>query len=111
MTKLACRDYGFECDYQVEGEDEETITKFGEHSAETHGIEYSRGALMQVLRRKTHQEHYNLGIVLNKDEIQAVIAILDFAYSVHPMSFFEDLTIDHRMIQQLILKMSEKIEQ
>ncbi|MGI0102915.1 MAG: DUF1059 domain-containing protein [Nitrosotalea sp.] len=110
MTKLACRDYGFECSYQVEGEDDEAIMKFGEHSAETHGIEYSKGALMQVLRRKTHQEPSSLGIILSKDEIHSVIAILDFAYSVHPMSFFEDLTIDHRMIQQLILKMSEKIE-
>jgi hypothetical protein len=44
-------------------------------------------------------------------KIQAVIAILDFAYSVHPMSVFEeDLKMDHRMIQQLILKMSEGIE-
>jgi predicted small metal-binding protein len=111
MTKLVCSDYGFECSYQVEGEDDEAIKKFGKHSEEVHGIEYSKGALVQILRRKTHQESSNLGIILNKDEIHAVIAILDFAYSVHSMSFFEeDLKIDHRMIQQLILKMSEGIE-
>lgn len=111
MTKLVCSDYGFECSYQVEGEDKEITRKFGKHSAETHGIEYSKGALMQILRRKTHQESSNTGIILNKDEIQAIITILDFAYSVHSMSVFEeDLKIDHRMIQQLILKMSEGIE-
>jgi predicted small metal-binding protein len=111
MTKLVCRDYGFECNYQVEGEDKEVAKKFGRHSEEMHGIEYSKGALMQILRRKTHQESYNSGIILSKDEIQAVITILDFAYSVHSMSVFEeDLKIDHRMIQQLILKMSEGIE-
>lgn len=62
---------------------------------------------MQILSRKTHQESYNPGIILSKNEIQAVIAILDFAYSVYSMAVFEeDLKIDHRMIQQLILKMS-----
>jgi predicted small metal-binding protein len=110
MAKLVCSDYGFECSYQVEGDDDETIKKFGKHSEEMHGIGYSKGALMQILRRKTHQEYSNLGIILSKDEIQAVIAILDFAYSAHSMAFFEDLKIDHRMIQQLILKMSEGIE-
>lgn len=111
MAKLVCSDYGFECGYQVDGEDTEVAKKFGKHSSETHGIEYSNGALMQILRRKTHQEPSNSGIVLSKDEIHAVVAILDFVYSVHPMSIFgEGLKIDHRMIQQLILKMSEEIE-
>lgn len=110
MTKLVCSDYGFECSYQVEGDDNEVAKKFGKHSAQAHGIEYSAGALMQVLRRKTHQESTNPGIILGKNEIQAVIAILDFVYSVHPMSFFEEgLKIDHRMIQQLILKLSAEI--
>jgi predicted small metal-binding protein len=111
MTKLVCSDYGFECGYQIEGDDKEVLEKFGKHSAQTHGIEYSSGALMQVLRRKTHQESSNLGITLTKNEIQAIITILDFVYSVHPMSVFEEgLKIDHRLIQQLILKISNGIE-
>jgi predicted small metal-binding protein len=111
MAKLVCSDYGFECSYQVDGEEKEVVKKFGKHSSEAHGIEYSKGALMQILRRKTHQEPSNRGIVLSKDEIHAIVTILDFIYSVHPMSIFEEeLKIDHRMIQQLIMKISEEIK-
>lgn len=109
--RLICNDYGFECDYQVEGEDKETLKKFGNHCTEKHGICYFDGALIEILRRKHHPESSNLDMLLNKDEIHAVIAILDFVSSVHPMSFFENgLNINHRMIQQLIQKMALGIE-
>ncbi|MGI0073432.1 MAG: DUF1059 domain-containing protein [Nitrosotalea sp.] len=110
MTRIVCSDYGFECSYQVEGEDKEILKKFGKHSAERHGIEYSNGALKQILLRKSHREPHKPGIILTKEEIQTVIGILDFVYSVHPMSFFEELKMDHRMIQQLILKLSDGME-
>ncbi|MGI0046500.1 MAG: DUF1059 domain-containing protein [Nitrosotalea sp.] len=109
MTRLVCSDYGFECSYQVEGEGENILEEFGKHSAQRHGIEYSDGALKQILLRKSHRGPFNSDITLTKEEIQAVIAILDFASSVHPMSFFEDLRINHRTIQQLILKISEAL--
>ncbi|MDE1862281.1 MAG: DUF1059 domain-containing protein [Thaumarchaeota archaeon] len=51
---MVCRDYGFECSYRVEGEGAEVMEKFGRHSAEVHGIEYSEGALGQILQRKSH---------------------------------------------------------
>ncbi len=50
--KLSCSDYGFECDFVAEGGSEEVITKFGEHSREEHGIDYSKEALMQFIMRK-----------------------------------------------------------
>jgi predicted small metal-binding protein len=52
VIKLSCRDYGFECDFVAEGASEEVITKFGEHSREEHGIDYSKEALMQFIMRK-----------------------------------------------------------
>jgi len=52
MGRLHCRDYGFECDFAAEGENAELITKFGKHSSEEHGIEYSRVALMQFIIRQ-----------------------------------------------------------
>ncbi len=53
MTKLRCCDYGFECDFIVEGEDiQSVIEKFGKHTFEEHGIEYSKEALMQVIMRQ-----------------------------------------------------------
>ena len=56
MIQLACRDYGFECSYKVEGEEIEALEKFGKHSALVHGIEYSDGALKQISHRKHHVE-------------------------------------------------------
>ena len=53
LTKLTCRDYGFECDFVAEGDIEEIIDKFGQHSEEEHGIDYSKEAIMQVILRKS----------------------------------------------------------
>lgn len=53
MTKLRCHDYGFECDFVADGQDtQELIEKFGKHTAEEHGIEYSKEALMQLIIRR-----------------------------------------------------------
>jgi predicted small metal-binding protein len=51
--KLCCRDYGFECEFAVEGEVEPVITQFGKHTDEEHGIEYTKEVLMQFILRKT----------------------------------------------------------
>ena len=53
MVKLRCKDYGFECDFHVEGEDAvQVIIDFGKHTDEEHGIEYSKESLMQIIMRK-----------------------------------------------------------
>ena len=53
MVKLRCSDYGFECDFVSEGEMEDVIVEFGDHTNEEHGIDYSKEALMQfILRQK-----------------------------------------------------------
>lgn len=53
MIKLSCKDYGFDCDFVAEGEVDEVITKFGTHTLDEHGIEYSKEALMQFILRKS----------------------------------------------------------
>lgn len=52
MTKLRCRDYGFECSFVAEGHGTKVIEEFGKHTADEHGIEYSKEALMQFLVRQ-----------------------------------------------------------
>jgi len=53
MTKLVCRDYGFDCDFVASGSDiRSVIDEYGQHSEEEHGIEYSKEALMQFIIRK-----------------------------------------------------------
>ena len=53
MTRLSCSDYGFECDFVVEGKDVQAVLeKFGKHSYEEHGIEYTKEVLMQFIIRQ-----------------------------------------------------------
>ncbi len=53
MTKLSCRDYGYDCDYIAEGDDAGKVMQdFGKHTRDEHGIEYSKEALMQFLMRQ-----------------------------------------------------------
>ena len=53
MVKLQCKDYGFECDFVVEGKEATTVIEgFAKHTEEEHGIEYSKESLMQFIMRK-----------------------------------------------------------
>ena len=51
MVKLSCSHYGYDCDFEADGEAEFVIKKFGDHTLEEHGIEYSKEALMQIVLR------------------------------------------------------------
>ena len=53
MAKLRCMDYGFECDFIAEGDMQDVIASFGQHTDQEHGIDYSKEALMQFILRKT----------------------------------------------------------
>jgi predicted small metal-binding protein len=52
MRKIACKDYGFECDFISQGNDvDKVISEYATHSTQEHGIEYSVETLIQVLNR------------------------------------------------------------
>jgi len=53
LAKLKCSDYGFECDFVVEGEAEKVLDDFGQHSDKVHGIDYSKESLMKFILRKS----------------------------------------------------------
>lgn len=53
--KLACRDYGFECGFEIEGNKSlSLIKKLREHFEHEHGIDYSVDAIIQMLVNKGH---------------------------------------------------------
>jgi len=53
MPTLKCRAYGFDCEFEANGEDaSKVIEEYGKHSDEEHGIEYSKESLMQFILRK-----------------------------------------------------------
>ena len=53
MAKLVCQHYGYDCNFEVEGEIENVIEEFRDHTVEEHGIDYSKEALMHFILRKT----------------------------------------------------------
>ena len=54
VIKFTCKDYGFDCDFVASGSDiGRVIEEYGKHSADEHGIEYSKEALMQFIIRKS----------------------------------------------------------
>ena len=52
MAKIMCRDYGFECDFVADGENEKVIEDFRNHAENEHGIDYTVEAVKQILIRK-----------------------------------------------------------
>ena len=49
MVKAECKDYGYDCDFIVEGEIDDVVEKFGKHTMEKHGIEYSEETLTKFM--------------------------------------------------------------
>ena len=52
MPELKCKDYGFECDFVADGENEKVIEDFRDHAENEHGIDYTVEAVKQILIRK-----------------------------------------------------------
>ncbi len=53
--KLRCAEYGFECDFSIEGEKNiELLEKLRAHFEEEHGIEYPIDAVIQMIVNRGH---------------------------------------------------------
>jgi predicted small metal-binding protein len=53
--KLRCDEYGFECDFSLEGEKSlELLEKLRVHFEEAHGIEYPIDAVIQMIVNRGH---------------------------------------------------------
>ena len=49
MAKLVCADYGYDCEFIVEGESDQVAEKFRIHTEEEHGIDYSKETLTKFM--------------------------------------------------------------
>ncbi len=53
--KLRCSEYGFECDFTLEGEKSiQLLEKLKAHFEEEHGIEYPINAVIQMIVNRGH---------------------------------------------------------
>ena len=55
MVKISCKEYGFDCRFEVNDNDSDAINRFQKHSMVVHGIEYSSGTLSQIVMRIKNQ--------------------------------------------------------
>ena len=55
VLKLRCEEYGFECNFSLEGETNlALLEKLKAHFEEEHGIEYPIDAVIQMIRNRGH---------------------------------------------------------
>jgi len=54
MVKISCSNYGYDCEFESNGNNSTVLEKFQKHSMDEHGIEHSEGALEQLLIRKKY---------------------------------------------------------
>jgi len=52
MTNLRCGDYGYDCDYIIEGAIEKVVFDYWEHMNDEHGINYPKGRICEIIKRK-----------------------------------------------------------
>ncbi len=52
MVNLRCNDYGYECEYESEGEIDKVIDDYREHMNEENGIDYSKEIILEFIKRK-----------------------------------------------------------
>jgi len=53
--KLRCEDYGFECEFAIDEEKSiALIEKLRNHFEEEHGIDYTMGAVTQMITNRGH---------------------------------------------------------
>ena len=55
LVDLRCDDYGFECNYIIEGDVEKVVYEYWNHMKKEHGIEYDAGTIGESIKRKTRQ--------------------------------------------------------
>ena len=51
MVEMSCDNYGFDCEFKVNGNDSKVIEEYQKHSIDILGIEYSTEVLTQYIFR------------------------------------------------------------
>ena len=53
---MMCTDYGFECDFVIKVDSQDSLEQFGVHMDQIHGIEYQKESLMTMLTSKLNKK-------------------------------------------------------
>lgn len=56
MSKLVCKDYGFECNFETSNDvTKKVIDEFRKHTLQEYHIDYSKETLTQFILRRNHK--------------------------------------------------------
>ena len=76
MVKVACHDYGYDCDFILIAEIDEAVEKYNQHSEEEHGIEYVKEDLQQRFMELETSQYLNFRIKISKHFDKAIYFVL-----------------------------------
>ncbi|MBT5201743.1 MAG: DUF1059 domain-containing protein [Thaumarchaeota archaeon] len=61
MVNIRCEDYGFDCDYSLDGDVDSVVYGYQSHMTDEHGIDYSSETLCKtVMKKLPKQVHTNI---------------------------------------------------
>ena len=52
MVNIRCEDYGFDCDYSLDGDVNSVVYDYQSHMTDEHGIDYSSETLCKTIMKK-----------------------------------------------------------
>jgi len=52
VADIRCEDYGFDCDYSIEGDVYKVVQGYWHHMNDEHGIEYSTETIYKTIKKK-----------------------------------------------------------
>lgn len=52
MVNIHCWDYGFDCDYSLEGDVDSVVYDYKSHMNDEHGIDYSSETLCKTIMKR-----------------------------------------------------------
>ena len=56
MAHIRCGDYGYDCSFTTDNTIENVVVDYWEHMKNEHGIEYAKGRIVEMIKKKKSEQ-------------------------------------------------------
>ena len=56
MANIRCGDYGYDCSYVINNTIENVVVDYWEHMKNEHGIDYAKGRIVEMIKKKRSEQ-------------------------------------------------------
>lgn len=56
MANMRCGDYGYDCSFEIDNTIESVVIDYWEHMKNEHGIEYAKGRIVEMIKKKRSEQ-------------------------------------------------------